>query len=126
MGKNPTSIDDMEIFDIISDLNRRPYIQTVLCCSGHLLWENRNGLNLPYIEYYLSDKKGYDLTRRIEEQISKELPSKNPRIIPKIEYYKDSSLRFSGLYEGEYTISEQQIRSAVNHFWDSFRRGMKE
>jgi len=126
MGKNPTSIDDMEIFDIVSDLNRRPYIQTVLCCSGHLLWEDRDGLNLPHIEYYLKDKKGYDLTRRIKEQINKELPSENPRVVPKVDYYDDSSLRFSGVYEGDYHIPEQQIRGAVNHFWDSFRRGMKE
>jgi len=126
MGKNPDSIDDMEMFDIVSGLNARPNVQTVLCCSGHLLWEDRNGLNLPHVEYYLSDKKGYDLTRRIEEQIKTELPSREPRVIPRVEYYGDSSLRFSGVYEGDYNIPEPQIREAVNHFWDSFRRGMKD
>lgn len=126
MGKNPDSIEDMEIFDIVTALNSKPYIQTTLCCSGHLLWEDRDGQNLPYVEYRLSDQKGYDLTRKIEERIITELPSNNPKIVPRIEPYGDSSLRFSGVYEGSFAIPEQEIRDAVNHFWNSFRRGIQE
>ncbi len=126
MGKSPNSIDDMEIFDIVSDLNSKPYIQTIFCCSGHLLWENKNGYNLPYIEYSLKNQKGYDLTRKIEEQIKKELPLKEPRVIPQVEYYDDSSLRFSGNYKGDYNLPEQDIKDSVNHFWNSFRKGLNK
>jgi len=126
MGNNPTSISDMEIYDLISDLNSLPYIETIFCCSGHLLWEERNGYNLPHIEYYSKDPKGYDLTKRIESQIIKDLPQGKPRVVPKINYYDDESLRFSGAYEGELNLPEEQMRDAVNKFWDSFRKGMKQ
>lgn len=125
MGKNPTSIDDEEIFDIVTDLNRRPYIQTIYCCSGHLLWETGKGDNPPYVEYSVTDQEGYDLTKRVEEQIKKELPLVKPRLIPHVAYFRDSSLRFSGIYEGEYD-DRVKIITAVRHFWNSFRRGLQD
>lgn len=124
MGKNPNSIDDLEIFDIITDLNKREYIQTIFCCSGHHLWEDRKNWNLPYIEYYSYNKEGYNLTKNIEKQILKELPENTPRIVPEIKYHKDSSLRFSGIYQGDLNIPEEDIKKSVNHFWSSFRKGI--
>lgn len=126
MGKNPNSIDDLEIFDIITDLNKREYIQTIFCCSGHHLWEDKKDDNLPHIEYYSYNKTGYDLTKKIEKQILKDLPQNTPRIVPEIRYHKDSSLRFSGIYEGSLNAPEQEIKDSLNYFWSSFRKGMKQ
>lgn len=120
MGKCPARIDDMDIYRIIRLLNRFDYIQTLLCCSGHEIWEERENGNLPYVELRYSDKKGIALAKYIKLLLDADykLKKNHPgRIKPYLEIYDDSSLKIKGKYEGDFGIDEKLIRQIVMSFW---------
>jgi hypothetical protein len=122
MGKNPESIDDMEIFDIITALNKKPYIQTEMCCSGHPLWEERNRYSWgPWIDYHIlnKDKRGPLLMEYIRDHVNQKLPDKFPRVFADIDFGRRT--RLHGKYEGDTSLPENELKGAVTYFWDSVR-----
>ncbi len=78
MGKNPETIDDMEIYDVITSLNNFPFIQTYECCRGHpevnktANFAELNVRDKPYVDYFITENlylKGVELTKTIGAKI---------------------------------------------------------
>jgi len=123
MGKNPESIGDMEIYDIITELNKFPFIQTSMCCSGHYFLDKEWG-GYPFVEFERHSSLDELTAKIIVKEIQKDIESKkDPIILPRFFIYSENPLylRILGKYDGNKNSSRKEIEKALSFFWGSFR-----
>lgn len=99
MGRNPETIGDMEIYDVVTDMNRIPFIQTHKCCRGHII-NTKIDYKSPYMFFYFSDyENGVNLSNTIFETIQNHSKQKH-----------DSNI-FTEIRMGGYILSLEEILS---------------